>query len=507
MNDADCDDGVFCTIDRCFFQSCSNTHNDSQCNDGVFCNGTEFCDADLDACASGTPPTCPDGQFCSTVFDNCVECEVDGDCDDGQFCNGVETCNLGLCKAGTPVDCSFLDTECITGICNESTDMCVQGAPCDDGNLCTDDICTVGVGCTNPPNYQVSTECCDPQTGNTVLIDDGDGCTDDTCNASTGVVSHRPVTCSDGNACTVDDVCTNNGAGCEGSDVNSIPCDDDADCPVGACNDLSGFCDCDSCSSPAQCDDAVACTVDDCVNGACVHAPDDAVCQTGQFCQQQNCDRNFGCVLTDFCTPQDGNPCPTAGACNETTDLCGGCPLPTVEVSSRYLSITPPDMGLAQMALFVKGDCFDGSVSCVGKYVDFDDPPDPQDPKVGRLIATPVYRTVTAWGTVHVRGLDIKPDTVYRVHTECDPGAVQSAATLAETSVYGDTNDNGTTNFVDITRTVQGFKGEFHFELTVQQTDLTGSGCLPNRVVDFADITEAVRGFKDQAYPCGAPCP
>ncbi len=505
--DADCDDGIFCTLDRCFFGTCVNSFNDGQCNDGLFCTGTEFCDVQADACASGPPPTCAPGLFCSAVFDNCVQCDTNADCDDGLFCNGVEVCNLGLCGAGSPVDCSFLNTECITGLCDEVMDVCVQGAPCDDGNLCTDDICTVGVGCTNPLNYQVGVVCCDPATGGTTVIDDGDACTSDVCNAITGSVTHPVMSCNDGNACTINDVCINNGAGCAGTDVNTLTCSGDADCPLGTCDTALGRCDCMACTSAAQCNDGIACTLDECTNSVCVHTADDAVCASGLFCAQQVCDRAIGCILTPFCTPLDGNPCPDPATCNETADDCGGCAPPSVAVTSRYLSITPPAAGSIQMALMVRGDCADGAVSCVGKYVDFDSPVDPGDPTVGRLIATPVFRTAAAWGTVDVRGAEILPNTVYRIHAECNPGGVQSAGVAVTTWVYGDTDGSGRTNFTDISRVVVGFQGGFSGSLTREETDLIGTSCPPNRTINFQDITDDVNAFQANSSTCPAPCP
>lgn len=56
---ANCDDGVSCTIDLCAAgNSCSNSPNNAVCDDGVFCNGAETCDISL-GCRQGSAPCEP----------------------------------------------------------------------------------------------------------------------------------------------------------------------------------------------------------------------------------------------------------------------------------------------------------------------------------------------------------------------------------------------------------------------------------------------------------------
>ncbi len=210
----DCSDGQECSIDSCDEGAgmCTHTADDSVCDNGLFCDGAEtcnvetgceagaavdcsglddqceagVCDEDADACAADPAnegEACDDGLFC-TVDDQCVEGQCTGgarDCDDGVsctvdtcddeagscsnatddslcddefFCNGAETCDaVGGCQAGTAVDCSDLDGDCATGVCDEGADSCVaeaanEGASCDDGDICTDDdVCVAGT-CT-----------------------------------------------------------------------------------------------------------------------------------------------------------------------------------------------------------------------------------------------------------------------------------------------------------------------------------------------------------------------
>jgi hypothetical protein len=130
---------------------------------------------------------------------------------------------------------------------------------CNDGDACTDDDCNTAVGlCTHVPKAgfnpnkdpgtgAVGTNCCDPVTGNLTDKDDGDLCTADSCSipaGNRGVAVHDPagalgVSCDDGNPCTTADQCDGvNGeldtpSGCNGTDINTIDCATDADCPAG----------------------------------------------------------------------------------------------------------------------------------------------------------------------------------------------------------------------------------------------------------------------------------
>lgn len=510
---ADCNDGIFCTKDICAFNSCTHGHDNGQCNDGLFCTGVEFCNTVTDACASGTPPSCAPGFFCSLILDGCVECDNNAQCSDLVFCNGVEVCNSGLCQDGTPPSCP--GDECTPGFCNAQTDQCdVVDPPCNDNSLCTDDICVEGVGCNNPSNFP-NGFCCNPGNGNLIQIDDSNPCTLDSCNAQNGQVTHTPAPCSDNNACTINDQCVG-GNTCVGTNVSTISCTKDSDCPKGVCSSVTGTCKCTPCSSAAQCNDSVACTTDTCntTAGTCVNTANDGSCSAALFCNQQFCNRETGCVARPFCTPTAGNPCLLSADCNESTDLCGGCPAPTATVGGpRYINITPAASGgSTNVALIVKGDCQEAGVSCTSKYVDFDSPVNPSDPFAGRLVATSVFRSRSSWGTVKVRGTELVPGKRYRVYTECDFGGGNrktSAGVALSLWKWTDNNNDGLSNFSDISREVTGFSGVFSGSLTLENTDLrgTGSDCKPDRTVSFVDISAAVSGFQSQPFPCANPCP
>jgi len=117
-------------------------------------------------------------------------------------------------------------------------------------------------------------------------------------------------------------------------------CDADVDCPNGlVCVDAvcrlahDASSDIDDagvvCVSEAECDDALACTVDECVEGACVHRPSDDRCGDGQVCERTGCVavgcdpsacETRGCVMAE-CV--DGE-CVRTDACADGAECCAG---------------------------------------------------------------------------------------------------------------------------------------------------------------------------------------
>jgi hypothetical protein len=215
-----------------------------------------------------------------------------------------------------------------------------------------------------------------------------------------------------------------------------------------------------------------------------------------------------------------------------TVNIVSGCDAPTVSAEGcRYLKVTP-DPGADPVALFVTGvnppPTGDPNVSCVAKYVQTD----------GKLGSAAVYRTPTEWGTVHVRGSEIRSSGSYNVQADCkpsDPGDLLSSTVTAKAWKWGETNGDGTVDFVDITRVVDGFRSVWHnmgrpcttdaecttviphrkcdtgvgycLAITIENVDVYGgTGCTPDRVVDFVDITREVDAFMGKVYPC-PPCP
>lgn len=170
------------------------------------------------------------GKCCSNIGPN-VACE-----------DGLTT---GQCDQ-RPGPRLFEAGDTCTGVIEDDCPSCTFGddSTCDDQNGCTDDYCEEDGTCTYTLNYDPAVDCCNPADGGLTTISDGDVCTDDVCNAD-GTVDHPFNTdpCDDGFACTVDDLC--DGAGlCAGTDVNTIGCGSDEDCPLGECNLDTGLCEC-----------------------------------------------------------------------------------------------------------------------------------------------------------------------------------------------------------------------------------------------------------------------
>jgi len=153
----DCDDGNVCTLDSCeASQGCLNLPNDgAACDDGNACTNDDTC---LATDCSGIPA------------DDC--CVDDEDCEDDDLCS-LNYCSAGECFS-EPEDCSLdsvcgipgLDNACLVGFCDPATGACSTAeADCEDGDICTDDLCDAAVGCfsvprTDPPQ-EVETSCDD----------------------------------------------------------------------------------------------------------------------------------------------------------------------------------------------------------------------------------------------------------------------------------------------------------------------------------------------------------
>ncbi|MFK7991795.1 MAG: MopE-related protein [Sandaracinaceae bacterium] len=97
--DADCDDGIGCTVEECRMGSCRFPVDNTICDDGVFCNGREECDPSI-GCVMGPRETCNDDDVCT--IDRCDEeagiCryaprDLDEDGDPDFFCAGGGDCD------------------------------------------------------------------------------------------------------------------------------------------------------------------------------------------------------------------------------------------------------------------------------------------------------------------------------------------------------------------------------------------------------------------------------
>ncbi len=263
------------------------TPDDSVCDNGDFCDGSETCDAAA-GCLAGNAPNCNDGigctvDSCDEVGDICVNTSDNSLCDNGQFCDGAETCDPVLdCQSGAP---PIIDdgVACTDDSCDEVNDIvinAVNNGNCDNGLFCD------------------GMETCDPtldcQAGPPPMCDDGVGCTVDSCDETND-------TCVN----TVNNAACDNGLFCDGVET----CHPTLDCQVG---------------TAPNCDDGITCTVDSCdeVGDSCVHAPSNAVCSNGQFCDGvETCDSALGCLPGPAVTCDDSVGC-TVDTCDEVNDTC-----------------------------------------------------------------------------------------------------------------------------------------------------------------------------------------
>jgi subtilisin-like proprotein convertase family protein len=349
----DCRDENACTLDFCDETSDTCVHdgeplNGLVCDDGLYCTVEDACQDG--ACAGLTPRACADTNTCTMdtcdeVGDACVHDASASDgvpCNDGAFCTIDDRCSSGACQGGSPRDCDDGNL-CTLDMCDEVLDSCVgngqasDGAPCDDGlycnmgEVCTSGFCSGGTPRTCNDGLACTADACD-EAGDACVNDtgaaDGRACNDDrfctqgeTCLGG-ACQGGAPNPCNDGNPCTADscdvpsDQCVNDVAGASG-----LPCDDNAYCTVGeACS--GGSC---VGGNPRDCADVNPCTADSCneVSDQCTHAavPEGTACNDQQFCTLGEACAAGACVGGGARGCSDGNPC-TADSCDEPSDSC-----------------------------------------------------------------------------------------------------------------------------------------------------------------------------------------
>jgi CSLREA domain-containing protein len=141
--------------------------------------------------------------------DPCADLASTATCSDGDACTVGDTCAGGTCKPGA-------------------------SSGCDDGELCTSDLCTTWGGCSHGPSSAVCDDgnpctagdacaagACQPET--LTGCDDGNACTADACQLSTGCTHTAAAgACSDGDLCTQGDTCQT-GACVAGGTVCTAP--------------------------------------------------------------------------------------------------------------------------------------------------------------------------------------------------------------------------------------------------------------------------------------------
>ena len=308
----DCDDGNSCTVDSCDPVTGQCAHESAvtegdDCDDGVPCTMFDKCSAGL---CEGLVKTCDDGSKCTV--DSCDQAtgqclhEVMADgtvCDDEFDCSLNDKCSAGKCVGqrptaqNTPPGCGcFTDDNCVDdgNICNgtlycdmdDGNGVCQVDLdsldPCDDGVVCTDDLCSPESGCSHPLVPGV--------------CDDGVDCTSDYCHPIAGCSNIGwGANCDDGNECT-SDMCNVPG-GCSHTPLQNGK----------SCGEPEGWGSCQGgeCSCKTKCD-GIKCGDNGC-GGVCGECPGE----------------NNACVLGECqCAPDcGGKECGPDGCGGQ----CGGC--------------------------------------------------------------------------------------------------------------------------------------------------------------------------------------
>ena len=244
-----------------------NAANGTSCDDGSQCTKDDHCEAGvcLGSCKCTQDSHCQGkvaglGQ-CQAALCIDFECVASADaslnggvCDDGDKCTTGETCQAGECKPGSAVNCTNLDGECTTGVCNPQNGECsvelkAEGAACSDG-----EACTTGDKCSGGSCFGEPLDCSGFDNA----------CQTFACNGGTCEPSSQSGACDDGDPCTVMDACDANGA-CEGT----------YDAGLSGC----------ACVATADCDDGLSCTNDVCnSDGSCANPVKPGGCLIGNSC-------------------------------------------------------------------------------------------------------------------------------------------------------------------------------------------------------------------------------
>jgi len=268
----------------------------------------------------------------------------------GQVIDGLELANMPLAPGcqNTPVDCNDNDF-CKDDACDPTTGCYNPPHSCNDNNPCTDDACSSQTGCVYTLNNALcedsnlctvgdtcSAGACLP--GGPAVCNDNNVCTTDSCDPRTGCAFvNNNNFCSDGNLCTVEDMCV--GGTCQGG--IPVVCNDNNPCTADSCIPAMG---CVYANLPpgSTCDDGNACTQGDvCVGGTCHGAP--VICQAPDQCHVAG-----GCdPLTGACTNppapngtacNDGNPCTAGDVC--VNGVCGST-LVATPLETRNMAAAP----------------------------------------------------------------------------------------------------------------------------------------------------------------------
>ena len=292
-------DGNACTNDVCSAGACTHVNNTAPCNDSNACTQTDTCQGGT--CVGSNPIVCPTPDQCHNAG-TCAPAtgicsnppKTNGStCNDGSACTRTDTCQAGTCSGGNPVVCTALDQCHLAGTCAPATGICsnptkADNSACNDGNRCTQtDTCQAGTcSGTNPIVCMPSDQChvagtCTPSTG-----------------LCTNPFQPNGTSCSDGNVCTITDVCTNGVCG-----GNQMTCGD------GTVQATCG----------EACDDGNTVNGDGCDNNCTLTGCGNGIVTAGEECDDSDLTGGDGCSAT--CTVEPGWNC--AGQPSVCTEVCG----------------------------------------------------------------------------------------------------------------------------------------------------------------------------------------
>jgi len=291
------------------------------CEPGM--NGSLACDDDVSCTIDVCEAVDANNHKCTNVTE--VGCMIDGDCFGDQASNPENPCQI--CApivsettwsnvppwAGVACDadgngCTTPD-QCLSGACVAGNSL-----SCDDGQVCTADVCvSTGVTSSQCENTVMANWCVIDK----VCIPNGSASMNNPClfcdaaiNQKQWVALTSGTACNDGTACTEFETCQN--GACVGQ---AVECDDENPCTDDDCDPVEG---CNNVPNTNACDDGIPCTVGDaCSWGQCVPGT-----KTDCPCLMANQARRFGSHCLNVSKPASvlGNAGFTVDFWMRTTD-------------------------------------------------------------------------------------------------------------------------------------------------------------------------------------------
>ncbi len=234
--------------------------------------------------------------------------------------------------AGTGEADTWTPPPCTVGVpCNDGQqctidDTCLQQADgafcrgteyvCDDGRECTADECDGEGGCEQPikDGWCLLNNTCIPHG----TVSGTNAC--ERCDSDGSKIGWSEIAddagCEDGDPCTFGDYCKK-GECVRG--LNAV-CDDGNQCTADACDKTKG---CVHAPASGACDDGNPCTNNSMCSGGVCHSPSGA-CDDGNQCTTDTCLPDLGCAFVETGGPcEDGDACTSQDGCEAGTCVPG----------------------------------------------------------------------------------------------------------------------------------------------------------------------------------------